>query len=849
MSFLKTSEKQNMFKKSLSFPKKIVLLTALSFLSGPMTGCDSVKTFASKYLGLKKAATKKENNKDKFGEKVDATASAAPVSNPPETVPAEQVATPPNDDTAVTPPADEAAVSDGANTEPAQSAESVIDPTPTILDAPANTETKPSVPVTETERFGGRADFIDQAGDYMFVGQKKRLAIFDSQWNEKSSLTLEKNIVKVMTISQDSGNYRLFIREEDNVLEIASLAPDTGLITLEKSFQAEGPFDGAFESSQSGRKQQLVYVFQNDKIQILDVTDLTQIGSVGEIAIKGVTGVFPLENMLVVSQGKLLSLLDPKIYDVRAKISLGANHQVLGVFEKEGAKNLVIGMKPSKTFQALQVIELKKEGLGFKNPGKHIEWKQALSDLSVDSVSGLVGVVKEGVASVYDLKTFKDVEGSQVPATQVLKANLSNNRWALVSTSEMGWFKFEKTEVPNDSGATVSKVAWKDEKRKSIPGEVQAVFLFNADTAVLALGKDPQNGYRIPLYYTTTLKTNPQHLTPFAGFDAKGETPIDFKNIRLTRYGVLALDEKSQQIYLLKYDLSPAQKLPIELVGIKGFDFGSDGTNTYLFVTGTSKDNPQASRLEAYALGADFQPKKVAGLDMKEAYGLASVSGSLKVLVGCGAEGFSYAEVIPASAQMTLKGKISLDGAVKGTEVLFSPDGELAYLYYEQNGQNKLGVVSVKDDSGKLLSSLDLDGVSADQLRGTTFSSGGGRLLIPSNSGLQVFTLKENTHLSPEFVWPIGQANFADVTEGGQKVCVALGQNGVVCGLIDLAKLSAITPAVVPSAGVPQMILAKPASTTPESVPPATQTEPVVATPPESVPAVMPQPESVTPAQ
>jgi hypothetical protein len=116
------------------------------------------------------------------------------------------------------------------------------------------------------------------------------------------------------------------------------------------------------------------------------------------------------------------------------------------------------------------------------------------------------------------------------------------------------------------------------------------------------------------------------------------------------------------------------------------------------------------------------------------------------------------------------------------SDVSISPLGKVAFvLANHSDGRQKIVVIDLTGELPTEVSLIDLS-ITPEQWRGLTYSLGGNRLILPTNEGVSVFNVQNPKSPLLEFTWDIGPAYFADVMNKGQTLCVAQGEEGIVCG-------------------------------------------------------------------
>ena len=643
----------------------------------------------------------------------------------------------------------------------------------------------PSIPLKPLEHFGGSPTSLDFEGNLLLAGFGRRLIIYDGPLAPKGSLLLAAPLLKVRLIPEDDGGKMLYLHEEGNILEIVHL-PTAGKPVILKGFQADGPFDGAYPLG--GNRH--LFVFFPDRIQMIDVGDISNIRTEADIPIGGATQILPNGDFLYVIHGESMNVVDRANRTVVSSIPLGKEIKLLGTFLDQEKEFLVAAARPSKatSWETLQFMPLVTGGGGISDLGKWVDLPLRPDDVVLDSGQPVAFLVAEGVVSLFDLKKREIVADAPFPLSGAdLMAGgggtlfAASEKWVarasyrLETISEGG-----KTDGNPLAAATTEKttVKWEGEKKIPHSGKIGRVFIPKAESLLVTNESSKDDPESPPLFSTNSLLTGGESLTPLF---ISGKGTAHFTQAAFGPDGLLIYEELRGKIYSVKNDFSSLQEIGVPAQAVVGLGAGTDGTNKTLYVAVTQKEGKGEEELQAYTL-TPTGANKVASLPVPGISGFALFDQAKQALVGCGKEGLCVIDLATNRPNMAITLKVAAprpDAIAR--EAILSPDGTLAHVFFENPAGPTIALYSVAVTPPSFLSEIKDLSITQTQFRGITFASGGQRVIFPVKDGIRVYDVKDPKNPSLAFHWKGPEVFSADVTDHGKKLCLALGEGGLEC--------------------------------------------------------------------
>lgn len=731
----------------------------------------------------KKKASKKESKEETKEDKGPATAEAPKEASPDtqETTPEPQPA----------PPAPQEGAPAAASAEPAQQ------PIPlAVREEPRQSGAlffsyEPSIPLKPLDHFGGVPTALHFEGNLLLAGFGRRLVIYDDQLSAKGSLLLAAPLLKVRLITADDGGKTLYLREEGNVLEIVHL-PLEGKPVILKSFEADGPFDGAYSLG----KNRHLFVFFPDRIQMIDVADIANIRTEADIPIGGATQILPNGDFLYVIHDSSMNVVDRANRTVVSSIPLANDMRLLGIFQEEGKEFLIAATRPSKTgpWETLQFMPLVPGGGGISDLGKGTDLPSRPGEVALDPGQPVAYLLKEGIVSLFDLKKREALAESSFPLSGVdliagggvslfaaSEKSVVRASYRIESTPAAGTTEGAKTDGAPLSTPPPEKtvVKWEGEKRISHPGKIGWVAIPSAQSLLVTNDLSKDDPDLPPLFFTNSFLAGGDSLAPLSGPE-KGTYHIT--HTAFGPDGLLLYDEVRGKIYSVKGDLSSLQGIEVPAQAIVGMAIGFDGTNKTLYVAVTQKEGKGEKELQAYSLSPPPGANKIASVAVPDISGVVLFDQARQALVGCGKEGLCVIDLATNRPHMkiTLKVASPRPDAI-AREVNLSPDRTLAHVFFENPTGPSVAIYSLDVSPPSFFSEIKDLAMTPSQFRGMTFASGGQKMIFPVSDGIRVYEMKDPKNPSLAFHWKGPEVFSADVTDHGKKLCLALGPGGLEC--------------------------------------------------------------------
>lgn len=206
-----------------------------------------------------------------------------------------------------------------------------------------------------------------------------------------------------------------------------------------------------------------------------------------------------------------------------------------------------------------------------------------------------------------------------------------------------------------------------------------------------------------------------------------------------------------------------------------------------LIYTHENQDNAM-SRLNIYQV-ANNQIASLTSWEQEELYDFGVYQKGDRLLAACGRLGLCVFGFSQNPKNISLMKRLRFDEfSAKATRVIISPlIGQVpyAYVFFEGRDKNRLAVFNLNFSWPKLVASLELQSVDAQQFSRLTFLNNAQTLAIPSEKGLLLIDLKNLPKLE------VNQTLFrsepilsADVTAAGQKLCVLTSKKEFICGMV-----------------------------------------------------------------
>ena len=626
-------------------------------------------------------------------------------------------------------------------------------------------------------------------------------------------MNLEDQIENLVSQHIDNG-ILLFIHEKGNVLEIVQVKSE-GPPQILKSFEVDGPFEvlvnrpllpSAGGVSQSpGQFSPQLYVYLGEKIQILDLGNLAKIKVMAELPFRGVSQIIPLGDFFYAVNGTSLNIIDSKIFSTRATIPIGTHFRILGEYRQGGQSSLVLALKVDgkKMWNRIQFMPLVADGSGVSDLGRTVDLKPEVEKIMIDQSRPYLYLLRSGMVHLFDLEKRLELQSTgAVPLQNIRFAQGINGAVYVASPSEMGRLEYrlqdlEKTEpgkkkkeplkeskTPPLAAAPEGKkqpadFKWEVSKTVYLPSQISKIFLTGSDSVLLVNQRSQKEEGAPPLFVSKSFSEDTANLVPLK---LTQEAKANLTLFKVTEQGVLAYDQISGKIFLIKKDLKSVQELKLAAQAIVGMDTVKDQAK-YLYVATAQIEEKGETALVAYKMDSPKILKKVSSLNFEEIGGFKIFAGGQKALVACGSQGVCLVDVGNNRKKMALVTTIPLSqpGAL-ALDVSVSPREKRAYVFLDVEGKSAIAIIDLTQEKPAEVAILPNLPLKRDQFKGLTYSYGGLRLLLPQDDGLAVYDVKDPQKAKLEFVWRLGKAFFADVTNRGQTVCVALGEKGVECG-------------------------------------------------------------------
>lgn len=678
-------------------------------------------------------------------------------------------------------------------------------------------EVKPGkIPLISTDHFGGMAQSFSLDDQLLYLGFGQKLVFYDNALDVRGFVNLESPVQKVVTQKTAEG-ITLYVKEKGDVLEIVQLSKE-GSPKILKSFEVDGPFDivlGRPLLPSSGSKEEpaspRLFVYLPQKVQILDLRDLTQVKVIAELPLPGVSQMIALDDYFYAVHRTSLNVIDSQNLSTRASIPVGTKFRILGEKTEGDRSFLVLALQSSrnKKWHLLQFMPLVSGGGGISDLGQGIAIKPEADEIIVDWDQPYLYFLRSGNLSLFSLK--RRIELASENETAIKDINLVQGGGGVVfavSEGKFGRFEYQlagEAEPKPETGKRDKKAReealkvpdipaladvpaeekkkpdfeWVKEKITRFPGRVHQVLLPGSNSVLLVNGLSSKEALAPPFYFSKTFSTDTANLSPLNL--SKGDKR-QFSLFKVTDYGILAYDQLSGKIALIKKDFSSIEEIKLAGQPLVGMDTALD-KGDYLYLAVTKKEDKGEVALVAYKVESAKLVKKVGSLSFEEIGGIKIYNGGQKALVACGTQGVCVVDIGTGRAKPALLSSIPTSQKEAITlEVAVSPREKMAYAFSKNKGAAFISIINISADPPAEVAVIPNVSMTREQFRGLTYSAGGRRLLLPQERGLVVYDVKDPKKPTREFTWPIGRAFYADVINRGKTVCVALGKKGVECG-------------------------------------------------------------------
>jgi hypothetical protein len=681
---------------------------------------------------------------------------------------------------------------------------------------------KIAAPITITKKIGGAALKILADDKYIYMDFAQGFALYDHQLKKMARKTITAPIKSVRTITKNNKTY-LFLREENNILEIFELIPASKTEILPYQLVKKESFDVSGDFTWINNTTLLIYF--PDKLQFLDISDHKNIKIINELPIGDVTDIFPVDKYLYVSRNGFLDVLSLDKYDLLSSLRIGTHFTFIDLVKTNKDKQLILALTNDKNeLHAIQHLKLTDDLAGVKDFDQKFTLNTPLSEFEFSAHYNIIigrEVSKDeqfNPVKLYSLKHGQFLRGPLSTNTKLTTWAFHNNSLYLVDNKGVSVnkvllnnkiiaksHKVKETLKKNSKNVPLAQLGAskliKDEYTLSasiainVLSDARNVVLLNKDNLAI-FERNPKT--QLDKIITTTNLS----LEDFSLSQPQVERKTRYNNFLTTDFGTFLYSDVTKKISLLDIDYKAIQDLPISVKKLVSWVQFSQDKKDILAISEPNtraRNTKEAFVVTFYELKSPTNLPVIRRLYFKEQPFVFYVPHNQIIILTKKQMNLYLWSVIldPSSQEEDLdeiqlkKKKQKKTPAIKPAEtVALAPDfptieqariapafDRIYALIKDKN--YKILVMNIFDIADKTI--LEDFDISPSHFLGSSFSKKGRLFILPSTEGTLFYDMSQLDKVNEVAHWAIPSFS-ADVAMRGQFICVALGYQGVYCG-------------------------------------------------------------------